>query len=249
MQKSLIIGNSHIVLHKTASTNQYLSEWARKKVIAEGTVVRAINQTQGRGQKGTQWYSTPDESLTFSLYLIPDFLPIDQQFFLNMAICNGIISCFKQFFDQPQIKWPNDIFLNKKKCGGILIENSISHGCISSSVVGIGINLNQKAFPNDLPFATSLFMQTQLHFSPDDFLLNLCQHLDIEYRQLREGKMEQIQKCYLGHLFGMNNEQRFRNESGEFIGIIKGITQAGLLVVQNGYTEKQYALKEIQFVF
>ncbi|MCZ2443632.1 MAG: biotin--[acetyl-CoA-carboxylase] ligase [Flavobacteriales bacterium] len=249
MHRSLIIDNSRIELEETDSTNAYLSQLIRDRPIAEGTVVVAHHQTSGRGQKGTQWYSTPNESLTFSLYLKPYFLPIDKQFLLNIAICNGISTCLKQYISHVKIKWPNDIFIDNKKCGGVLIENTISNGKLASSVIGLGLNLNQKTFPENLPHATSISMHTNRTYPIDTFLTNLCKYLDYSYRQLQEGKWEVLKETYLHNLLGIGCPQRFFDAIGVFTGIILGITPAGELIVQKGEKEVHYALKEIQFIF
>jgi BirA family biotin operon repressor/biotin-[acetyl-CoA-carboxylase] ligase len=108
-----------------------------------GMAYMALTQTAGKGQRGKTWDSAPGQNIAMSLVLEPKSIQLSQQFCLNMAIA----SCCRSFFDQyaggnTLIKWPNDIYWNDRKAGGILIESVIAASASDNwkwAVVGIGI--------------------------------------------------------------------------------------------------------------
>jgi len=110
--------------------------------IAEGTVVSTFNQTKGRGNANNNWLSEADKNLSISIIYKPKFLLAKQQFYLNMAICLGIIDALKPTA-QFTIKWPNDIYYKNYKVAGLLIENTLIGENLKHSVIGIGLNVNQ----------------------------------------------------------------------------------------------------------
>ena len=116
-------------------------------------------------------------NLTASYILYPGFLSADKQFFLNMAVSLAVRElCEEVTGHEIRIKWPNDIYHRNKKLAGILIENTISGSQISSSVIGIGLNVNQTSFDPDLPNPTSVKLITGHETPIDDIIpkLNSC---------------------------------------------------------------------------
>ena len=138
------------------STNQYAQELLSKSKPVEGTVISAQNQHAGRGQIGSSWEAAPGQNLTLSIILYPQFLAIQHQFQLNQSISLGVRDFIAKYVQKPvKIKWPNDIYVNEKKIGGILIQNTLSGSSIQSTIAGIGINVNQKHFESMLEMKTS----------------------------------------------------------------------------------------------
>jgi len=168
MDKS--IGNTIVRLQETESTNNYANTQIRENVVLEGTVFLAYEQTAGRGQLSNFWESEAGKNLTFSLVLYPDFLEIRRQFMLSKVVTLGIYTALHKYVDQLKIKWPNDIYAGNRKLGGILIENSIMYGLLKSSVVGIGLNVNQSVFHSTAPNPVSLQILTNQHYDTDCIL-------------------------------------------------------------------------------
>lgn len=139
----------HLHFNEISSTNDLAkSLWAQDK-IKPNTIVSASYQNKGKGQQNNLWESEADRNLLFTGVISPDFLQIEEQVFLNMAVSLAVYDYFssknvKDCF----IKWPNDIMVNHKKVSGILIENSISQGQIKVAFIGIGMNINQTDFYN-----------------------------------------------------------------------------------------------------
>ncbi len=109
-----------------------------------GNAVMALCQTNGKGQRGKQWHTGKDSNLALSITLQPDFVPLHEQFYLHCLVCTAVIEYLNKIHPSNNwhIKWPNDIFLNGKKLGGILIENVLKGNVWKYAVVGIGLNVN-----------------------------------------------------------------------------------------------------------
>ena len=109
----------------------------------EGTVVVASVQTNGKGQRGSQWFSQQYKSLTFSVLLKPSFLLPIYAFDLSICVALALTDSLNKLRSGFKIKWPNDIYFQDKKIAGVLIENQMSQFVYQNAVVGIGLNVNQ----------------------------------------------------------------------------------------------------------
>jgi len=149
-----------IKLNATDSTNTYLLALAKNKELPDDTIVVATEQKKGRGQRNATWQSKSGKSLTFSVFKRLNGILPQEQFVISMAVSVAVVNYLIKLTDRGlQIKWPNDIMADVKKCGGILIENQMRGDSIKSTIIGIGINVNNKDFKN-LPQATSLLKYT-----------------------------------------------------------------------------------------
>lgn len=147
-----------IWLERVDSTNdesrRHISE------IDNLSVVSALEQTKGRGQRGNRWSSQPGENLTFSL-VVKDFrIKANEQSAISQATALSLVDLLSRHEIKARIKWPNDIYAGDEKICGILIENSLKGSEIDWSIIGIGLNVNQTAFPEDLPNPTSMKLCT-----------------------------------------------------------------------------------------
>src|SRR5690606_30509010 len=135
------------------------------------TVVMAYEQTKGRGQRSASWSSNPNENLLFSLLLMPADLAVGKMFYLSKITALSVLS----FMDNmavynASIKWPNDIYVDGQKIAGILIENNLNSNKLASTVIGVGINVNQCVFEETLK-ATSMQLQTAEKYDLQSLLL------------------------------------------------------------------------------
>ena len=120
------------------------------------SVVSAMAQTAGRGQGDHTWHSRPGENLLFSILLKePEVLPAEQKK-ISDAIAQSVVQLLERHGIEAWIKPPNDIWVGDRKICGILIEHSLRAGRILWTVIGIGLNVNQTSFPEDLPNPTSM---------------------------------------------------------------------------------------------
>lgn len=120
------------------------------------SVLAAKSQTAGRGQGDHKWHSVPCENLTVSFVLKHDGFPANLQMTVSAAIVATMIKLLKSNGIDAWFKWPNDIYVDKCKICGILIEHGMKNGCLSWSIIGVGLNVNQTEFPSDLPNPVSM---------------------------------------------------------------------------------------------
>ena len=165
-----------IWLASTDSTN----EEAKRRIsdIDNLSVVSALEQTSGRGQRGNQWYSAPGQNLLFSIVLKSPSLKAKNHFALNEMAALSVTDFLSAYGIKAEIKWPNDIYVGEKKICGMLIENSFLGNAISSSIIGIGLNINQRNFNVSLPNPTSLVL-CSAQDEPLDIDRCLCRFMDI----------------------------------------------------------------------
>jgi BirA family biotin operon repressor/biotin-[acetyl-CoA-carboxylase] ligase len=142
------IGHEIVFFNETSSTNDDARRLAEAE-HPEGVVVMADSQTRGRGRRGTEWFSPPKKNLLVSVLLRPKFPPENWPRLTHMAalaVCESIERLFRL---APQVKWPNDIFLDGKKVAGVLLESRIPAGHAGYAILGIGLNVNLEE--SDLP--------------------------------------------------------------------------------------------------
>lgn len=162
-----------IHLTSTSSTNEYLYDLIfRDDSLTEGLVVWSDFQTSGKGQLSNVWESEEGMNLTFSMLFFPSFLPIQSQFLLSQFVSLGIVDYLSNEVGMKDVtvKWPNDIYWKNKKIAGVLIENLLMGNSISHTIVGVGLNVNQKKFLSDAPNPVSMATATKRHFNLDDEL-------------------------------------------------------------------------------
>ena len=145
-----------IWLESVDSTN----EEAKRHIsdIDNLSVLSALEQTAGRGQRGNKWTSNSGENLMFSIVLKDPKISARDQFVLNEIASLAVVDFLSMHGISARIKWPNDIYVGSKKICGILIENSLHGSAISSSIIGIGLNINQRNFNVNLPNPTSMVL-------------------------------------------------------------------------------------------
>ena len=240
-----------IKLNATPSTNTYLKDLAKTCFLKDYTVVVTSRQTKGRGQVDAQWYSQPNNSLTLSVFKRFEGLHISQQWYVSMAVSLAVFNTLKHFkIPEISIKWPNDIMSRSKKCCGILIENTVKRDLIDASIIGIGINVNEKQF-KDLPLASSLRLASGNSFDVSLILEMLLQQLKIQLTRLDNQDFESIFNSYNKDLFRLGTVAVFStNTKVPFNAILRGVTKSGLLVLENEASQRDtYNLKEIKYHF
>ena len=131
---------------------------ARRRILALDnlSVLSALEQTGGRGQRENKWHSAPNQNLTFSIVLKNPPVNAADQFCISEITAVTLVNFLSEYGIEADIKWPNDIYVSGKKICGILIENSLKGQSIDWTIIGIGLNVNQFNFPVDLPNPTSM---------------------------------------------------------------------------------------------
>lgn len=248
--KPSFLGKHVIYLPECHSTNTEMASMSRSGALAEGTVLYTGYQTSGKGQRGNTWEAAPNENLLCSIYLKPRHLALAHHFYLNLVIGLAVLDVLDEKVEKENnhLKWPNDIYIEEAKIGGILIESSVKQGTIEGVIVGLGLNVNQIEF--SLPSATSLKIQTQAHHPIADLLERILCAIEKRYELLGDGQLETIKRDYYARLMWRNERHHFKIAQGRIIeGIIQGIDDHGRLrvAVEEG-TIRTFDVKEIEFL-
>ena len=159
-----------IKLDAIDSTNDFLKALSASQELENFTVVTAENQTKGKGQMGAVWNSEKSKNLIMSVFVKDLLLNVEAIYLLNIATSLAIIQVLKdQKINHLKIKWPNDIMSDNFKLAGILIENSFKSDGSITSIIGVGLNVNQTNFEN-LPKASSMAVVSNSYFDKDQLV-------------------------------------------------------------------------------
>jgi len=212
------------------STNDEAAAQARRGA-AEGLVVLARSQTQGRGRHGREWASTPDAGLYFSIVLRPE---LDAASLSLITLMAGVAVCdtLLEFGAKADIKWVNDLLIGEKKICGILAE-AVETPSGLAVILGIGVNLRRAAVADDhAEFATSLEEVTGKKISPDEFAECLTRYLTYLYNVLGEEPERILHEWQQRSTYFSGKEVRVKTSTGDITGITDGLEQNGALRVK-----------------
>lgn len=255
---SSFIGKNTLIFESLPSTNDYLrQELAKSTPFPEGTVIMAVHQFSGKGQRGAVWLSQKGMNLTFSILLRPDFLEPQKQFLLTIAVSVAIVEALQNILESAhhvQVKWPNDIYVDGEKIAGILMENSIRGKNWNHAIVGIGLNVNQEQFhevglkhTGRIGSPTSLKLLTAEEQSLDSILRRICAYIEHYYLGLKSGEENLIITEYLDKMFRFGESAPYLAKGRSVIGKICGITPEGRLLLEIDGEVLAFDLKEIRF--
>ena len=221
------------------STNDLAREMAQSGE-SEGTAVLARQQTAGRGRQGRSWASPPGEGLYVSLVLRPGIKPADSPV-ITLAAAIAVAETLEQDYRIPSdIKWPNDVLARGRKICGILVESAIEASKLLYAVMGIGVNLGQREFPEEIKeTATSLLIESGQPVTPDDFLKPLLERLEYWYRQAIVEPSEVIARWEAVSSYAHNCVVRVESSDSIIEGTTRGLTAKGALVIEMGSGERR----------
>lgn len=241
-----MIGQKIIFKDSLDSTNNYAANLLSKGELAHGTVIMSGEQTAGKGQRGASWLAEPFKNLIFTCYVVYDNLSVNQRESITHFVSISIVQLLKAHGINAVIKWPNDILVGSSKIAGILIENQFENTKCKSSIIGIGLNVNQTDFANFN--ATSMANQTGKSNSLEEIAFSLIERLNQNLLLLNQNRLESLKEIYLNHLWLLHQKSLFEDETGIFEGIIQGTNTFGQLLVLKENNIKTYDLKEISFL-
>ncbi|MFI0491879.1 biotin--[acetyl-CoA-carboxylase] ligase [Flavobacterium sp.] len=239
-----------IKLDAIDSTNEFLKGLSGNPATENFTVVTAESQTKGKGQMGSVWATEPSKNLIMSV-LVKDFLlDITQIFNVNIAFSLSVVLALEKInIPELSIKWPNDIMSYNKKIGGILIENSIKSDGTITSIVGLGLNVNQTNF-EDLPKASSLKVICKTNFDKEAILLTIIENLEKNIQTWNQNS-DSLWTDYTNKIFKKGIPMPFSDPNSQnFMGIIQGVNEIGKLeVLLENDSVSEYGIKEIQMLY
>jgi BirA family biotin operon repressor/biotin-[acetyl-CoA-carboxylase] ligase len=196
---------------------------------------------------GNQWRTEPGMNLTFSIILNPSFVAPKDQFLLTCAVSLGLYDMLQTTLGaQIFIKWPNDLLVKNKKVAGILIENQLKGNTIRHSIIGIGLNVNQKKF--NIKTATSMNQVSDQQFDLSIVLEELLHHVEARYMMLRNGKHVELIADYHNAMYWRNEMHTFSSASENFYGQINGVDHQGRLVIDCDGTKRCFNNKQVVYV-
>ena len=235
------------------STNQYLQNLLNEGIDIVDNIVVTDYQTSGKGQGKNVWESENGKNLLFSIALDMSFLKAENQFLLTQIVSVTMINVLKKYLPEESlsIKWPNDIYFNNKKIAGILIKNEIRGMMMGTSIIGIGLNVNQTSFNEDLPNPISMKMITGNDFELETILNDICFELRaLSYEQYRNTHSSQLTAhSYIKYLYRYKQWASYEHEGQVKEMMIIGYDQFGRLILkEKNDREVVCDLKEIIFV-
>ena len=227
--------------YKIGSTNIAAME-AAAGGAPQGSVFVAEEQTAGRGRGANRWHSARSAGIYCSVVLRPNLPPSDA-LILSLAAGLAVHAAVRAIDSRlrPDLKWPNDVLLDDKKFCGILTEMNAEATRVRHVVVGIGINVNQQKFPEDLrEVATSLRIESGKEWSRVELLGALLKSLDREYRDLLEkpNARESILRRFAEHSSYVRGRNVYIEENGGFEGVTEGLDARGFLRVRTAHSTR-----------
>ncbi len=258
------IGSPFIELQSVDSTNNYARQQIhaaclpdRQGLAQHGMTFFAHEQTKGKGQRGRVWITEPGANIVMSILVKPAPLPISLQFQLSACVAVSVHEFFLKYAgDSTKIKWPNDLYWQDRKAGGILIESVVgsresvrkdspteslrTFGGVSTwdwAIIGIGININQTLFPAYLSNPVSLKQMTGNDFNVLALAEELCGILQRRFDELMATGFENIFNTYNSHLYKVNEKVKLKKESRVFEAVIKAVSPDGKLITHHAIEE------------
>ncbi len=250
------IGKNSKYLQTCSSTNLLAFQDSLTNDLEEGFAWIAGHQTSGRGQRGNTWEARPGENLLVSYLLKPPSKLLDRQFFLSKSIALGIIDGLQKWSrvhtgeNMPlKIKWPNDIYLDNYKIGGILIENNLQAAKWSFSIVGLGLNVNQMEFADLRANSLKKWVQNPFLFEIEEIYQFISFGIEKYYKNFTDESFDFIDLEYHKNLMRFQEWGVYKVSEKEFMGKIIQVNPQGFLLMETEIGLKSYDLKEIIFIF
>ncbi len=234
------------ILEKVDSTNNYAMALIQKGEATNGEAVFAKVQTRGKGRRGKTWESQSSENIILTINTQMQWLSLQQQFQLSIAVALGCFDFFLKYIKENiKIKWPNDIFINDSKAGGILIENIVKGNLWQWAVIGIGLNINQQKF--NKVRAISLKQITGINYNVIELANELHVAVINRINQLESGEFGKMLLEYNENLFCRNKVVRLKKENIIFETKIERISSTGELITKD-VIERKFEFDEVEWL-
>lgn len=230
------------------STNNFSKILINQKTAENGCLVHTEFQSNGRGQKGNTWVGNEAENIYVSFIYHFDSLEASNFFALNRLTCLAIIKTLNSFSDKSfKIKWPNDIYYKDQKIAGILIENTVAEKWIKSTIIGIGINVNQVEYPDGIN-ASSLHLIESKSFDIYNIIDRLATEIERHYLIVKE-KSSALELDYHRLLYKLDEAQSFELNGNLQKATIQGVDKFGRLKLEIANEVRGYDHHEVKWKF
>ncbi|WP_199425919.1 biotin--[acetyl-CoA-carboxylase] ligase [Thermaerobacillus caldiproteolyticus] len=226
----------YIHFEEEVTSTQTIAQKLAYEGAREGTLVVAEQQIAGRGRMARNWFSPKGTGIWMSLILRPP-IPPQKAPQLTLLTAVAIAQAIQDVTGLvPDIKWPNDILINGKKCVGILTELQAEPDRIHSVIIGMGINVNQtvEQFPEDIrAIATSLAIEKGEKIKRAELIQEILFKIEMLYRQYLQHGFRPIKLLWEGYAISIGKEITARTLSGTLRGMALGITDEGVLMLED----------------
>ena len=241
------------LLDTVDSTNRYARDeaavlWQEAGHNACMVAVAASVQTAGRGQRGNVWLSQGRRNLLLSILLRPgERLSVKEQFCLSQVAAVALHRAMSRYGIETLLKWPNDIYVGRRKLAGVLIELDFSGQYIEHAIIGIGLNVNQEQFPVMDRVPVSMKMLIGKGVEADDVFAVLLDEFKHLYYELLNGNGMSIVSEYERLLLGYGKRRLYKDSDGEFYAVVEGVSPIGQLILKrDDGTLLRYSFKEVE---
>ena len=234
LRKTAWIGQKMECFEVIGSTNTTAMQMAEEGA-PHGTLVVADRQDSGKGRRGRSWVMPAGIAIAMSIVLKPEELLPGNAPMLTLVSALAVARAIREQTGlEAAIKWPNDIVIDGKKVCGMLTEMSTQIDYINHIVVGIGINVHNEQFPEELiDRATSLYLASGKHFSRAVLVEAVCENFEHYYEIfMRTQELSGLQAEYDSWMVNKDRQVRILDPQGEYEGKSLGITERGELLVE-----------------
>ena len=237
-----------VILKSVDSTNNYAMGKVHSGNASDGNAWFALKQTAGKGRRGKAWQTQSEQNILLSIVMDTRFLQVYEQFKISIV---ASLSCYDFFNDYAKncvkIKWPNDLYWNDSKAGGILIENVISGNIWQWSVIGIGININQIQFPKEISNAVSLKQITGKTYDVIKTAEQLYKCFLKRWDQIKKKGFDKMLTEYNNVLYKKGEKIRLRKKNIIFETTLKSVSKFGQLQTADTI-ERNFDFDEVEWV-
>lgn len=239
-----------IFLEECVNTMSAMEGELSERSLPEGSYLWTGFQSGGKGQDGRSWESEPNRNLLVTFVMYPIFLEPSWQFMLSKVISLAVYDAAMTALPDAglRIKWPNDLYAANRKLAGILMRNQVSGQKFRRSLLGVGLNINQLAFPDSLPNPVSMKNIDGRERSVENVLELLASVLGTYYDLLRVGEYEYLSQLYLQRLYRINEPAIYSIKGREVQATITGVDIYGRLELLEGERRHTCAMKEVVYL-
>lgn len=228
------LGKNLFCYRSVKSTNDIAAEMAERGAI-EGTVVTAEQQTKGRGRLGRHWHSPTGTGIYLSVVFKPRLRP-DNAPGISIAAAVALADTLDVYLpNDVRIKWPNDVLIRGRKIAGILTELSAEGSRINHVIVGVGINVNQRAgeFPEEIKsIATSLRREVKRKVDRVEFLHQFLKKLERQYESYLVHRLQKSLTKLRRYSSLIGHEITIRAGKSQTTGVARDIDADGCLILE-----------------
>lgn len=239
-----VFRNNIIHFKEVESTNLLALSMIKENRTPLPFVIITDFQTSGKGQLSNKWDSENEKNVLMSVAINID-IKIENQFILNVISSLSVLDLLEDLnLENLSIKWPNDILVGKRKISGVLIQNKLLSDTIKSTVIGIGLNINQSKFTTFKREAISVKNENITNLSISEIIDRLLEFLEFRFTKSDNDNW----KDYFEKLYLKDKVAPFQIEGKKQMGIIRKVDKTGELVLETEDSIRNFQMKEIEFL-